>query len=528
MIAGMVVAFTGGRVLTMDGARAEPEVVVVDRDRVAAVGERALLDRYPHAEVHDLAGRTLVPGFIDAHNHLSIAALHPRWHDVSGIASVDELVDAVREQAAAEPDAPWVRLQGWNEWTTGVSPTRADLDRAGVDRPVIVVHYTLHQCAVSSAGLDALGVGRATPDPEGGEILRGLDGEPTGVLLERAWSEAHARSLAGYADPDRWAEHLAARARVLLAEGITAVHDAACAPAAESCYRAMAAAGTLPVSVLAMPHPAAILVNDQGGRLDGPVTGEGDEWFRVGPAKFFADGGQAIALDVSVAGERVEHGIVMEDVGAQVARAVERGWRVAVHAMGNVGVQRALEAFAAAAGRRDTDHRFRVEHAAVCSRAQVSELRALGAVAVVQPVFVEHIGEITAGVSLDEHAWLPFGDLAEAGVPLAASSDDPCAPFPPLWGSARGATRRSTHGVSIDPDQAVPFVDWLRAYTVGAAYAGGQESERGSITPGKRADLVVLDGALDAERPPSVAQTWVAGRCVHEARAPGGSPPRHG
>ncbi len=526
--------FTGGRILSMDAAYAESESVVVDDGRIVAVGERALVDAHPGAAVHDLAGRTLVPGFIDAHNHLSIAALHPRWRDVSGAASLDDLLEAVRAQAEAVPESEWVRVQGWTEWDHGVFPTAADLDSLGIDRPIAVAHYSLHQCVVSSAGLDVIGFGRSTPDPRGGEIGRGDDGAPNGFLLERAWSHAHARSMAAYADPDRWAEHVVARSRVLHSEGITAVHDAASSPAAEDLYRSMATAGTLPVSVLTMPHPAAILVNEQTSRLEGARTGEGDEWVRVGPMKFFADGGQAMAIDARIGGERMTMGIVMDDMAAHVERAVERGWRVAVHAEGNVALGRTIEAFEAASRRRpDDDHRFRIEHAFVASKDQIAQMRQVGSVAVVQPCFVEHIGDLTGGTSFDDHSWLAFGEMAAAGVPLAASSDDPCAPFPPLWGAGKGATRTTDAGNVLEAGEALPFEDWIRAYTIGAAYAGGQEAERGSITPGKRADLVVLDGRLDPNEVPRVAETWVAGERVYSVpvlpdRGRWGSPSRVG
>ncbi|MGZ4675690.1 MAG: amidohydrolase, partial [Acidimicrobiia bacterium] len=331
------IAFTGGRVVTMDERSTTAEVVLVADGRITAVGGPDLLAAHPGATTVHLGGRTLVPGFIDAHNHLSIAALHPRWHDVSAVTDRDGLVTAIRAQAAAEPGTEWVRCHGWNETSHGFAPTRHDLDAAGVARPVIVAHSTLHQCVVSSAALDALRIGHDTPDPHGGEIVRGRDGRATGLLVERAWSEAHARSLAAYADPDRWAEHIAERSRLLTHDGITCVHDAACSPAAEAVYRAMAASGQLPISVLGLPHPAALLANDLGGRLDGPPTGEGDEGFRVGPAKLFADGGVAIALDTAIAGHPVRFGMLFDDLTDHAVAAARRGFRVAVHAIGNRG-----------------------------------------------------------------------------------------------------------------------------------------------------------------------------------------------
>jgi len=191
-------------------------------------------------------------------------------------------------------------------------------------------------------------------------------------------------------------------------------------------------------------------MNEQGSRLDGPPTGEGDEMVRVGPAKLFADGGVSIALDVAIGKHPLRFGITMDDLEPRLLDATRRGFRVAVHAMGNVGVQRAIDAFAAA--RRavpSADHRFRLEHAGVASREQCRALAGVGAVAVVQPGFVNHVGEQTGGVTFDEHTWLPFRTLAEAGVPLAGSSDDPCAPFPPIWGAVRGATRMTERGTSF-------------------------------------------------------------------------------
>jgi predicted amidohydrolase YtcJ len=509
-------AFVGGRVLTMDRALPAPEVVVLENGRIAAVGTREVLNAYPGAVVENLAGRTLLPGFIDAHNHLSIAALHPLWADLSAVTTVAELQRALSAQARREPEAHWVRGAGWNETTSGLVLDRHQLDALGLDRPVIVAHYTLHQCVVSSQGLDELGIGRTTPDPAGGLVARGSDGAPSGLLIERAWSLAHARSMAAYRDPQRWAELFAARARQLLRHGITCVHDAACGPSAEAVYRAMAAAGTLPLSVLVMPHADAILTAPSAQRLEGPVTGEGDEQLRVGPVKLFADGGIAPAMSVSIAGQRSAFGIEFTDLAAHALAAAARGFRVAVHALGNVGLAAALDACRQVQRRHPSaDHRFRIEHALLASRGQVDEMAGLGVVGVVQPGFVCHVGAAVGDVPFDEETWMAFGDMARASVPLAASSDDPCAIYEPVRTASYGATRRTAHGSVLGADQALAYEDWLRAYTAGAAYAGGQEDERGTLTPGKRADLVVLDGALDRESPPRVVQTWVAGERVY-------------
>jgi predicted amidohydrolase YtcJ len=511
--------FTGGPVRTMAGPASERvEVVVVDGGRIVAVGPRGLEAAHPGATVVDLAGRTLVPGFIDAHAHLSIAALHPRWADLTAVRDVEGLHAALRAQAAAEPDVEWVRGVGWSDLEHGFTPTRDDLDALGLDRPVCVAHYSYHQAVVSSAGLDALGIGASTADPDGGEIGRGPDGRPNGLLVERAFSAAHAASIAPYRDPDRWADHVERAARALLADGVTCVHDAACPPSAEALYAAMARDRRLPVAVVTMPHAEALLSPLDRSRLDGPTTGEGGHRLRVGPVKLFADGGTLPAIDGHVHGHRISIGCVFAGLADEVDEVVARGFRVAVHAIGNAGAQSALDAFTAAARRHgDDDHRFRLEHATLLGAEQPRRMASLGVVGVVQPGFVRHMGGAVDGFELDELTWMPFADLVAAGVTIAGSSDSPCAFSEPLLTSALGVTRLTSKGTIASPEQSVPYETWLEAYTAGAAYAGGQEAERGRIAAGLVADLVVLDGSLDAAHPPTVAETWVDGERVHVA-----------
>ena len=509
--------FSGGPIITMDAGSAGKGAgaVAIEDERIVAVGPASIADSFPGARTVDLGGRTLVPGFIDAHSHLCIAALHPRWADLSGLRDVDGLRQALLAGAAAEPDAAWVRGVGWTDLDDGYTPTLADLDGLGLDRPVIVVHYSYHQCVVSSEALEVLGISESMPDPPGGSFGRGPDGRLNGVLYERAFSEAHARSMETYRDPDRWAELIAAAATALLAEGVTCVHDAACPPSAERVYQDLARHRRLAIGVRHHQHAEALLSPLDAARLDGPATGEGDARLRVGAVKLFADGGVLPAIEGRIGGRDLSLGVVFERLEAQVTTIVDRGFQVAVHAIGNRGAQVTLDAFAAASrAHPDDDHRFRMEHATLLSQPQAARLSELGAVAVVQPGFLHHMGGAVEGFTLEDTTWMPFADLAQAGVVLAGSSDTPCAFREPLLTSARGVTRRTSKGTVLDPSQSLPYEAWLRAYTVGAAFAGGQEHERGRLAPGLRADLVMLDGPLDPEHPPTVSETWVAGERV--------------
>lgn len=508
----MSTAFVNGRILTMDEAAPDAAVVVVEGEEIVAVGEEALLNAYPDAERHDLGGKLLTPGFIDAHVHLSIAALHPRWANLEPVRTVEELREALVEQAQREPEARWIRGYQWRPGLGGPKLSRHELDEMGFDRPVVLAHFTLHQGLVNSRGLELLGIDRHTLAPKGGVIVCDSQGEPTGRLLESAWSEANARSLAEYSERDRWGDLVARRGRALLADGITAIHDAACSPAAEGLYRSMAAMGELPISVLSMPHPPELFTNRYRKRLDGPVTGEGDAWFRVGPIKLFADNGTSGAVRATRNGEAVELGEIFPLLSEGVREATRNGFRVAVHALGNFGLERALDAFEEARGMRPGfDHRFRVEHAGLASGDQIERMADLGVVAVVQPGFVDAFADAQETYRFDGLGLLPFGEMEAKGVTLAGSSDEPCVFSGPMGTSSCGATRRSREGVLLGPEQALPMEEWIRAYTINSAYAGGQEAERGSLTRGKRADLVVLEGELDPENPPRVVETWVAG-----------------
>lgn len=508
--------FSGGRILSLDALLPEPEVLRIADGRIEALGSRALLDASAGFTVHDLAGRTLVPGFIDAHNHLSHAALHPRWADLSTARSLQDVARALHAQAQAEPEAAWIRGSGWGAGPVEIPLSRHDLDALGLDRPVIVAHYTYHQCVVDSRGLDTLGIGTRAADPDGGEIVRGARGEPTGRLVERAWSAAHAASVRAYADPERWPGWIEARARELLRHGITCVHDAACSPEAEVAYRRLASDRRLPIGVLVMLHAMDWFTPLAAERLEGPRTGEGDEQLRVGPVKLFADGGAQPGIDLALGGQRVEIGHLFPGLADEVTRVTGRGFRVAVHAMGNRGVDAALAAFEQSARKDAPEPRFRLEHATLVTRAQIPRLRALGVIGVVQPGFVEVVGRYRdrgAFPDFDDTDWMPFRELDAAGVQLAASSDDPCAPLPPLWTVRFGIRRRTPGGLPLGPGQALAWKDWLRAYTLGAAFAGGQEAERGSLSPGKRADLVVIEGDPTGAGA-RVAETWVGGARV--------------
>jgi predicted amidohydrolase YtcJ len=185
--------------------------------------------------------------------------------------------------------------------------------------------------------------------------------------------------------------------------------------------------------------------------------------------------------------------------------------------MGNAGLALALEAFERAGAHGAPPSPFRVEHLALAAPDQLDRLVALGVVGVVQPGFVPMLGPNVAHSIFDDADWLPFAAARDRGLEVAASTDAPCADWHPLAASCHGATRRYDGERTLQVEQAVDYRTWLRAWTAGGAFAGGQEAERGRLRVGLRADAVVLDGELDPDRPPRVHETWVGGERVHRA-----------
>lgn len=512
-----VVAFTGGAVETMDGTTAE--VLVVAGDRIQAVGSRDLLTGRHDVRVIDLAGKSLLPGLIDAHHHLSIAALHPVWADLTGLSDLDSIQRSLRDAARRAPDAPWVRGCNWDSFNVRLG--RGDLDAMALGRPVILACLTLHRCVVSSAGLDALGISGHTPDPPGGRIQRDNAGRPTGLLVETAWSAAHAASMRGFDDPDRYADHIADRAHLLLSHGITAVHDTAMSPAAESAYRRLATEGRLPISVLGFPHAAELLTGPDPQRWDGPVTGEGTEAFRIGPVKLFADSPFAPACTGHMGGNHVEVGETMPFLAEQMEAAVHHGYAVATHAIGNQAIRATLDAWEAATRSHEPARGLRLEHVTLAGITEMQAMKRLDVTGVVQPGFVGSIGDLVSRVEWDDLTWMPFATLLEQGVALAASSDFPCAPTSsPLPLSRFGVLRRTDAGAELGAEQSIHMRTWLRLWTAAAADAGDQQDERGRLRPGLRADLVVLTGDID-NPDTTVAETWRGGRRVYSATPSG-------
>jgi hypothetical protein len=471
--------------------------------RLVEVGgsDEILWLREDEYDLVDLGGRTVVPGFVDPHNHFSVGALEGFWADCRGATGVPELQRALAQAAARTPAGEWVRGVGYDHAALPGRrhPTREDLDAAVADRPALLMHYSHHQAVANSRALAEAGIARGTPDPPGGEMARDKAGEPTGLLFERAMSGVERRSREGW--EGRFVEVARAAALRYAELGITAVQDAAVSPAMARRYAQARAAGALAI------HVGEIRVGSSGW-FDPP-----DDAGPGAPLKLFADGGYRCAMRL---GERLT-GFLFYDRDALAARFVA-AWRsgrdVVCHAIGNRGVETAVGAIEDALAREPAGRgRARLDHAMFLTRELIARLVDLGVWVVVQPSFIwDRPGAFPAPDLLLR----PFATARDAGLRQAFSSDFPCGQNAPLLGIQAAVTRRGRQGEASGLEEAVPVEAALRAYTLDAARAAGLEAERGSLVAGKRADFLVLSAnplecPAEAIGAIQVEETWVGG-----------------
>lgn len=537
--------FVNGRIVTMDPARPRVQAVAVAGGKVVAVGSSAelLAQRDRDTDVIDLGGRFACPAFIDPHNHFSINALAPTEADcrTPPLTTIPQIVERIRETAQKLPPGAWVRGHGYDEehLKERRHPSRAELDEAAPEHPVVLVHWSVHRCALNSAALDALSIGRDTPDPPGGWIVRGPDGLPTGTLYETATNPAQSRSIAAYAERYNTEAHalLESNARRYHTAGITAAGDAYISPPLARLYgrapfltlRVIGYRGSAD-GLFAPPDPAfRIRVSKRRGVPDNvdELTRE-----RLRGVKLFMDGGGNTTA-TTLLGEHAHRGAArlfyrQEDLDALVARALGLGLQVAIHAAGDMAVHMALTAMERVRQAQPlVEPRFRIEHGVLLSDALIRRMREVGVVLVVQPVSVYYHADKLASAPLAAGLrQLPLRDLLDAGVPVALSSDSPCYPMDPLFGIWAAVTRATQSGSVSAPEQRISVEEALRAATLTAARALGLEHERGSLTPGKAADLVVLSDDPRTVHPEtirsvSVEATYRGGLLVYDRQRDG-------
>lgn len=527
-----------GTIYTMEAGTPRATAIALCGDRVAALARDAheageLREGLaPAGKTIDLQGRTVIPGLIDAHLHFIQYSLRLAQVDIYELPTLAATLDRVAAHAATLQPGQWVRGGGWNcnLWGDGAFPTGHDLDRVTLGHPAALSSKDGHSLWVNTAAMERAGLGAQTPDVPGGSIHRDAEGVPTGILQENAMGLVYDV----IERPSHAEMHDACRAGLAHAHGagLTGVHDCEGA-AALQVFQDLAREGELTLRVLAhMPADSLEAALKLGLR-----DGLGDEWLRLAGIKAFVDGSlgsRSAWLLEPYEGSPAHRGIptMTEEALLELVRLANgAGLSVAVHAIGDAANRAVLDAVEAA-GQAIPDIarrrlRNRIEHVQLLHPNDVPRLAALGIIASMQPVHA------TADIDLVERHWGTRGTtsyawrgLLQAGTVLAFGSDAPVESISPLVGIHAAVTRRRANGYPGPkgwyPEQALTVGQALHAYTLGPAYASGEEQLKGSLRPGKLADLVVLDRDLYHIDPmqivdTQVVATMVGGRFVYES-----------
>lgn len=525
-------------ILTLDPDRPHARALAVHQGRVLELDpDRTTTGR----TTVDAGGATVTPGFGDAHNHMAWYGLALDEIDLSRAADLDELYAMVEQRAAELGPDQFVIGAGYDNTRLGGHPHRRVLDRVAQGRPVWLKHRSGHVCAVSSEVLARTGVLDGTTSvPAGGVVVRDADG-PTGVLEEQAQNLVVALTVPYPVDV--LSDAVARASRVFASEGLTHVTECGIghgwlgrSPMELSAYQQARERGDLSVRVQLMPTVSALhdlhghATDDMRFGLDlGIRTGFGDDWVRLGPMKIWLDGSliaRTAAVDEPFCDCGQGVGYFQDDpdtMRAQLLAAHAGGWRIAAHAIGDRAVDLALDAFEAAQKEHARpDVRHRIEHAGITRPEQLSRMAALGVTPVPQHRFLHEIGDtMAAAVGAERRDWLyrHAGFLA-AGLRVPGSSDRPVADGAPLAGMQSMVERTTSSGLLLGADERVDALTALRAYTAGSAWVAGEEHSRGTLTPGKLADFVLLGDDVTAVPSSRIASTevvatFVAGRCTH-------------
>ncbi|MER7077476.1 hypothetical protein SAMN02982929_03604 [Saccharopolyspora kobensis] len=536
------VLFTNGDITTLD-----PDRPTASRMGVLGgvlVGLDDDLDGCTAAEVIDLRGAPVVPGFHDAHHHLSMRGQRSLQLDLrpSAVTSMDALRTAVREHAERLPGGAWVRGHGYDQNRLGgAHPTRAELDALTGGRPAWLAHNSAHMGVVNTAAIRAMGYAdpRALPDVPGGTVERDATGAPTGLLTEQAQSLVY-RVLRPQPLED-FVRAIELGSELALSEGLTSITEPGIAgrltgngPADLHAFMIARERGVLGVRATVMPEMAAlhdIDGSEPGFGLDlGLRTGLGDDTLRVGAVKLFSDGsliGRTASMCCDYADAVGNRGFTQDDperLREQISRAHRAGWQIAAHAIGDAAVQLVLDAYARAQRQVPrADARHRIEHCGVTSDAQIAEIARLGVIPVPQGRFVDELGDGIIAALGEERAQLAYRQLSflRAGVEVPGSSDCPVVEGAPLLGIHALVNRETAAGQVLGADERLTPLQALRAYTRGSAYADHQEHRKGRLARGMLADFTVLSEDLTrvdrrAIKDVEVLATVVGGELKHD------------
>jgi hypothetical protein len=514
-----------GRLWTQDEHFPDATALAIRSGRIAAVGGDAecLALAGSQCQALDLGGRRVLPGLIDAHFHFKGWALSRRELRLAGLPSLAAVQGALAAHAQATPSGQWIKGQGWNEttWPEQRLLTRHDLDAAAPAHPVMLWRSDLHLACANSLALQLAGITAATPDPPAGRVDRDAHGQATGILRDEAMDYVdYLLPTPGDAEVDQTMHEAIAEAHRL---GLTGIHDFRIGTAEESrsafaAWQRLWSAGELRLRVWMMIGGELL---DEAIAL-GLRSGFGDDRLRIGGVKYFADGSlgarTAWMLEPYADGGTGLPDVPMATLAAAIERAHPAGLSVGIHAIGDRAIHELLDVFSEVLPRLQLPSAnsaipHRIEHVQHSHPHDLRRLAELGLVASVQPIhLVDDMGLVERAIGARGRWTYAFRTLLDSGAVLALGSDCPVASPNPFWGIHAAVTRQRRDGTPAGgwyPEQRLTVAEAVAGYTLGPAYASGQLDRLGSLSPGKLADLVVLDRDIFSVPPAEIVETQV-------------------
>jgi len=508
--------FANANVVTMDSSRPRAELVAVKGDKVWLVTGNEELEQVKGAttRVIDCQGRTLVPGFNDAHCHIFsfIRRLLSLDLSPSSVGSISDIKAAIHHQVQNAPKGKWLMGNGYNEFYLAEKrhPTRWDIDEVAPHHPVVLTHRSLHACVLNSLALSLAGITSETPEPPGGLIDRDLDtGEPNGILFEML-GYIREKVLPSLAE-DELLKGVSLANRHYLSLGITSLQDATAVNDFNrwQTFRRLKETGRLESRVSMMFGIEALRHFQQNGL----TFGSGDSQLRLGGVKVMLS---------EIAGRVYPS---QPELNQQALTAHRAGFQLAIHAVEQSSVEAAITAMEYVSSQLPrAGHRHRIEHCSHCPPQLLKRLSQFQAVIVTQSPFLYYSGErYLATLPASQIQWLyPTRSLLDSGLIVADSSDSPVVPDNPLIGIYAAVTRRAESGHQLPPKECITAREALVMNTINGAFASFEEGIKGSIAPGKLADMVVLSGDPIKSSPEQmkdirVEMTIIGGKVVWEA-----------
>jgi len=512
-----------GKIVSVDDTFSIHDTIVVSDGRVVELGDASLLDKYSATTVRDLQGKTLIPGFIDSHTH--IRGRPRRYIELSEVGSIAEMQDLIRAKAAELGEGEWITGYGWSEdeLAEGRKPLRGDLDIAAPNNPITFTRAGGHSAVVSTLALELANITDETPDPEGGVIERDENGVANGVIRER-------QEIVGTLVPDSTYEELIASLEInlgdLLAKGITSITDASKRPDEYAMWEELYAKPgvNLPRSAIQFQwfEPEAI------AELKARV-GDGNEYLKIGPIKIFADGGftgpAAFTKEpyLNQGDYRGYLNMPEEELVSLINEVHDAGWQMGIHAIGDAAIELVVDTLADALTRNPReDHRSYLNHFSMRpSNATMEKMAQHGIHITQQPNFTYTLeGRYVAnldGWRLEHNN--PVRSPMDHGIHVAISSD--ILPIGPLVGIYAAVTRKGMSGRVFGADEAITIEEAIQGYTIKGAYLGFEEDIKGSLEPGKLADMIVLSKDILTVDPEEIMgieieQTYVGGNLVFQ------------